>query len=41
MAEGYWFAPTTEETSFLGQLDINDPVTIITDLRLPDTSPQS
>lgn len=27
MAEGYWFAPTTEETSFLGQLDINDPVT--------------
>jgi len=27
MAEGgYWFAPETDETSFLGQLEINDPV---------------
>lgn len=28
MAEGYWFAPETEETSFLGQLSINTPVVI-------------
>lgn len=31
MAEGgYWFAPQTEETSFLGQREINDPVIIET-----------
>jgi len=26
MAEGYWFVPETEETSFLGQRKINEPV---------------
>lgn len=32
MAEGYWFAPETEETSFLGQLSVNTPV--ITEVRI-------
>lgn len=35
MAEGYWFAPETEETSFLGQLSVNTPV--ITEVRMDST----